>query len=106
MRFVFLGAELCRQLPSDSTSRWTPLLLASGWRLQTPTVDFHHLADCHARHTIKIPAEILQPGFFFQLMTGYLTINRSVANCSPSTRICTMYIPIDRSPSKRTNRFS
>src|SRR5690606_9720924 len=53
MRFVFLGAELCRQLPSDSTSRWTPLLLASGWRLQTPTVDFHHLGSCHARHTKK-----------------------------------------------------
>ena len=23
--FVFLGSELCRRLPSDSTSRWTPL---------------------------------------------------------------------------------
>jgi hypothetical protein len=25
MMFVFLGSELCRRLPSDSTSRWTPL---------------------------------------------------------------------------------
>lgn len=28
--FVFLRAEFCLQLPSDSTSRWTPLFLASG----------------------------------------------------------------------------
>jgi len=26
MRFVFLGPELCLQLPSDPTSRWAPLL--------------------------------------------------------------------------------
>ena len=25
MRFVFLRPEFCRRLPSDSTSRWTPL---------------------------------------------------------------------------------
>jgi hypothetical protein len=56
MRFVFLRAEFCRQLPSDSTSRWTPLLLANGWRLQTPIVDFHHQVGCHARHTKKRPA--------------------------------------------------
>jgi len=26
MRFVFLGSEVCLQLPSDPTSRWAPLL--------------------------------------------------------------------------------
>jgi hypothetical protein len=26
MRFVYLDSGLCLQLPSDSTSRWTPLL--------------------------------------------------------------------------------
>ena len=25
MRFLFVGSELCLRLPSDSTSRWTPL---------------------------------------------------------------------------------
>ena len=30
-----------------------PLPLASGWQLQTPTVDFHHLDICHAWHTSK-----------------------------------------------------
>src|SRR5699024_1740795 len=28
--FVYLGSRVCRQLPSDSTSRWTPLSLANG----------------------------------------------------------------------------
>ena len=28
MQFLFVGSNVCRQLPSDSTSRWTPLLLA------------------------------------------------------------------------------
>jgi len=34
MRFVFLGSELCRRLPSDPTSRWTPLPLASSFHHQ------------------------------------------------------------------------
>jgi len=28
MRFLFVGAGFCLQLPSDSTSRWTPLLFS------------------------------------------------------------------------------
>jgi hypothetical protein len=51
MVFAFLGPELCRQLPSDSTSRWTPLLLANGWRLQTPITDFHRKVYRHAWRT-------------------------------------------------------
>lgn len=53
MRFVFLGAEVCVRLPSDSASQRTPLPLANGWRLQTPIVELHHQACCHARHTTK-----------------------------------------------------
>jgi hypothetical protein len=34
MRFVSLGPELCRGLPSDPTSRWTPLPLTSSFRHQ------------------------------------------------------------------------
>jgi hypothetical protein len=51
--FVFLGPELCRQLPSDSTSRWTPLLLANGWRLQTPITDLHRQVYRHAWRTTE-----------------------------------------------------
>src|SRR5690606_29752831 len=53
MQFVFLGSELCLQLPSDSTSRWTPLLLANGWQLPAPIADFHRLATRHAWRTNK-----------------------------------------------------
>lgn len=34
MRFVFLGSEFCRRLPSDPTSQWTPLPLASSFHHQ------------------------------------------------------------------------
>ena len=36
MRFVYLSSVLCLQLPSDSPSRRTPLLLANGWHYQPP----------------------------------------------------------------------
>ncbi|MBM7717713.1 hypothetical protein JOC94_004744 [Bacillus thermophilus] len=29
MRFLFVGLGVCRRIPSDSTSRWTPLPLAN-----------------------------------------------------------------------------
>lgn len=29
MQFLFVGSNVCRLLPSDSISRWTPLLLAN-----------------------------------------------------------------------------
>jgi hypothetical protein len=34
MRFLFIRSGLCLRLPSDSTSRWTPLPLASGSHYQ------------------------------------------------------------------------
>jgi hypothetical protein len=34
MRFVFLGSEFCLGLPSDPTSRWTPLPSANSYRHQ------------------------------------------------------------------------
>jgi hypothetical protein len=34
MRFVFLGSGFCLRLPSDPTSRWTPLPSASSFRHQ------------------------------------------------------------------------
>jgi hypothetical protein len=29
LQFLFVGSDLCLQLPSDSISQWTPLLLAN-----------------------------------------------------------------------------
>ena len=53
MRFVFLRPRFCLELPSDSASPRTPLFSASGSHILTPTVNFHHLVDRHARHTKK-----------------------------------------------------
>ena len=61
MMFVFLGAEFCIRLPSDSTSRWTPLPSASGWQRPAPSVDFHHLVIRHAWHTGN-PRGCISPG--------------------------------------------
>ncbi len=36
IQFVSLRPELCLQLPSDSSSPRTPLLLANGWHYQPP----------------------------------------------------------------------
>jgi hypothetical protein len=40
MRFVFLGSGVCLGLPSDSTSRRTPLPSASGWGYHPPQGTF------------------------------------------------------------------
>ncbi|MCM3054324.1 hypothetical protein, partial [Caldibacillus thermoamylovorans] len=53
----------CLQLPSDSTSRWTPLLLANGWLLPTPIADFHRLVNRHARRTKKALKTLLNKRF-------------------------------------------
>ena len=53
MWFLFVRPEVCRQLPSDSTSRWTPLLLAMCLPLQGRTRDFHPLDCAHAGRTQK-----------------------------------------------------
>jgi hypothetical protein len=41
MRFLFVGPGLCLQLPSDSTSRWTPLLFSSRFPSSGLVEDFH-----------------------------------------------------------------
>ena len=65
--FVFLGPGLCRQLPSDSTSRWTPLLLANGWRLHAPITDLHRRVCRHAWRTTATPGADRWPGVVHML---------------------------------------
>ena len=52
MQFLFIGPGLCLWLPSDSTSRWTPLPLANGSHCQA-IADFHRQAIAHAGRTTK-----------------------------------------------------
>ena len=40
-------------LPSDSSSRWTPLCLANGWQLPASIADFHRQVTHHAWRTTE-----------------------------------------------------
>ena len=60
MRFLFVRPEFCPlgdlstpniRLSSDSTSRWTPLLLAIQFPLLGLARDFHPLDNAHAERT-------------------------------------------------------
>ncbi len=56
MRFLFIGSGLCRRLPSDSTSRWTPLPLASGSHCQAHSgLSPPSYRPCRAHHQQKRP---------------------------------------------------
>ena len=48
MKFLFVRSDICRQLPSDSTSRWTPLPLTMQFPLLGLARDFHPLDNAHA----------------------------------------------------------
>ena len=50
---LHLSAAFTIRLPSDSTSRWTPLSLAVSFPLLGRIRDFHPLETCAARRTRK-----------------------------------------------------
>jgi len=56
MKFLFVRADVCRRLLSDSNSRWTPLPWAGAFPLLGQLRDLHPLADVHAEHTKKATA--------------------------------------------------
>nr|DAP02903.1 MAG TPA: hypothetical protein [Caudoviricetes sp.]DAV21016.1 MAG TPA: hypothetical protein [Caudoviricetes sp.] len=43
MKFLYVRSDVCRQLLSDSTSQWTPLLLAIQFPLLGLVRDLHPL---------------------------------------------------------------
>ena len=51
MKFLSVGADVCLGLPSDSTSRWTPLPPAVAFPLLGRLGDLHPLANAHAERT-------------------------------------------------------
>ena len=53
MRFLSVRPDFCRRLPSDSTSRWTPLPLAICFPSLGRIGDFHPLEHAHAGRTTK-----------------------------------------------------
>ena len=51
IRFLFVTTHFCYELPSDSTSRWTPLPFASGSLPSGPAQVLHLISHMHAWHT-------------------------------------------------------
>ena len=51
MKFLSVRSDVCRQLPSDSISRWTPLPLTMRFPLLGLARDFHPLDNAHAERT-------------------------------------------------------
>ena len=51
MKFLFVGPDVCRRLPSDSTSRGTPLPWAIAFPLLGWLRDLHPLDNAHAERT-------------------------------------------------------
>ena len=51
MKFLSVRSDICRRLPSDSTSRWTPLPLTMQFPLLGLARDFHPLDNAHAERT-------------------------------------------------------
>ena len=62
MRFLSVRPDFCRRLPSDSTSRWTPLPLAICFPPFGRIRDFHPLEHAHAGRTKKIALLHMQKG--------------------------------------------
>ena len=53
MKFLFVRSDVCRQLPSDFTLRWTPLPLTMQFPLLGLARDFHPLDNARAERTTK-----------------------------------------------------
>ncbi|MDF1511014.1 hypothetical protein PZE06_23045, partial [Robertmurraya sp. DFI.2.37] len=66
---------VCLELPSDSTSPWTPLLSAMYLPLPGRTRDFHPLEFAHAGRTKKGRRKIAFPSLFIYSDTLFLGAN-------------------------------
>ena len=86
MRFLFIGPGLCLRLPSDSTSRWTPLPSTNGSHCQAHSglspPSYH---PCRAHKQKPRDGEVAIPGRSFN--SDYPpAITGTRANSSPSDK--------------------
>ena len=67
MKFLFVRPDVCRRLPSDSTSQWTPLPLAIAFPLLGQLRDLHPLDNTHAERTKSAVLTIIERSKLFFL---------------------------------------
>ncbi len=68
IKFLCVRPDVCRRLPSDSNSQWTPLSLALHFPLLGCVRDLHPLEYTHAGRTEKRPSSN-QLGLFIRLFS-------------------------------------
>ena len=80
MKFLFVRSDICRQLPSDSTSRWTPLPLTMQFPLLGLARDFHPLDNAHAERTKKLVVHPIRT--YNEFFITYPNLNSAQVSCS------------------------
>jgi hypothetical protein len=80
MKFLYVRSDVCRQLLSDSTSQWTPLLLAIQFPLLGLVRDLHPLDNAHAERTTKKDEWLINKPFIFLSLHNPFHIFAIIAN--------------------------
>ena len=83
MKFLSVRSDICRQLPSDSTSRWTPLPLTMQFPLLGLARDFHPLDNAHAERTPRSELRYLRclhTDKEGRSIVGEMVVNKAIAN--------------------------
>ena len=109
MRFVFLGSAFCRRLPSDPTSRWTPLPLANSFHHQDlqgtctpkllPMPGTRETPPAGAGGIFKLQALLEPSGLPLHLQTGvwsFMRLNQAFSpyHCTEASLIRSVNISI------------
>ena len=71
IKFLYVRPDICRRLPSDSTSRWTPLPLAIYFPLSGRFRDLHPLEYVRAGRTKKKAANLIKFAAFSYIGASY-----------------------------------
>ena len=72
IKFLYVRPDICRGLPSDSTSRWTPLPLAIYFPLSGRFRDLHPLEYVRAGRTKKTVSQCEKRFLIFSRQVDYL----------------------------------
>ena len=96
IRFLFVTTHFCFELPSDSTSRWTPLPFANSSSSSRPVRDLRPISNVCAWHT-KSPSKpkAIRTSFlfFFTLTRGHVPARLECLSILRARRGLTEVVP-------------
>ena len=81
MKFLFVRPDVCRRLPLDSTSRWTPLPWAMWFPLLGLTRDLHPLDNAHAERTKMVVQNNIPHHHFLILGLNFIPLSFEYDSC-------------------------